>query len=60
MRDKKRVFAKEYGYGVVSTQELKDDKPEITVEFYRDKSPKGETPNYELASIRVIKKSNLK
>jgi hypothetical protein len=61
MRNKVRVFVKGWiSYGTVLLEDLKDVKPEISVEFHRDKSPKGETPNYELVNIRVIKKSNLK
>jgi len=62
MRNKVRVYDRDSGcYGTVLLQDLKNDKlAEITVEFHKDKSPKGETPRYELADIRVVKKVNLK
>jgi len=62
MENKVRVFVKEHGsYGVVSLEELKDDKlANVSVHFYRNKSKKDETPVYELAVVRQIKKVNLK
>jgi len=62
MENKVRVFVKEHGsYGVASLEELKDDKiATVNVHFYRNKSKKDETPVYELAVVRKIKKVNLK
>jgi len=62
MENKVRVFVKEHGsYGVASLEELKDDKiATVNVHFYRNKSKKDETPVYELAVVRQIKKVNLK
>jgi hypothetical protein len=63
MENKVRVFDKDNArYGFASVQEFNDDDlAAIKVEFYRNKSSrKGDVPKYELATIQVIKKSNLK
>jgi hypothetical protein len=63
MRNKVRVYDKDSArYGTALLQDLKDDKlAEIVVEFHKDRSTKkGETPIYELADIKVVKKVNLK
>ena len=62
MSNKARVFVKEFGsYGVVSVEELRDNRlASVSVQFYRNKSTKEETPMYELSIIREVKKVNLK
>jgi len=63
MRNKVRVYDKDSRcYCTALLQDIQDDKlAEIVVEFHRDRSTKkGETPNYEVYDIRVVKKVNLK
>lgn len=62
MGNKVRVFDIEKArYGFASTEEVKDNTlAVITVEFYKNKSPKGDVPNYELVKIREVKRTNLK
>jgi hypothetical protein len=62
MDNKIRVFAKEHGsYGIASLEELRDIRlPSVSVHFYRNRSRKDETPVYELAVVREVKKVNLK
>jgi hypothetical protein len=62
MEKKVRVFDIENGrYGVALAEEFKNNNlAVITVEFYKDKSDKGDAPKYELVNIRGIKRTNLK
>ena len=62
MEKKVRIFDVETAcYGVASAEDFKNDKlAVITVEFYKNKSQKGEEPRYKLVNIRGVKRVNLK
>lgn len=63
MENKIRVFDTDRArYGFASVEELKDDNlAVINVEFYRNKASKKDDPaDYELASIKVVKRIHLK
>ncbi len=62
MEKKVRVFDVENAcYGVASADEFKNNNlAVITVEFYTNKSERGDEPRYKLVNIRGVKKVNLK